>query len=33
MVDKPLIEIIEVDGEDIILTSTEEDATPITPLI
>lgn len=32
MVDKPLIEIIEVDGDDIILTSTEEDATPIRPL-
>lgn len=32
MVDKPLIEIIEVDGEDIILTSTKEDATPIHPL-
>lgn len=31
MVDKPLIEIIEVDGDDIILTSTEEDAAPLKP--
>lgn len=31
MIDKPLIEIIEVDGGDIILTSTEEDAIPIKP--
>ena len=31
MVDKPLIEIIEVDGDDIILTSTEEDVAPLKP--